>query len=135
MSLDITGSAPSVIPLDIFSLQILSGGTGQWNTNAQLSISPLARVASLKMTIDVQSSSQPTSTDVYYKVTGTSVLSNYLMGVGSHVVDLTSIKSTSMSIQFDLRNVPPYKYANVTFTAYDVDGNPMGTRPFSAGHL
>lgn len=133
--LNITGSANTVQPLSSFTLQTVSGGAGSFNTQQQLTIAPVSRVARLIITTDSYSSTGPyNATDFYLTIMGSSFRKFMVPAVGVER-DITDIISSSMMISLDLNNTPPYKFTQISIKAYDSANNLIGSRSFSAGHL
>lgn len=132
--LDITGSQMGGNPLYLFQMQILSGGSGMFNTLAQLSISFTSQIDKLLVRTDFYNVVGPSqANDFYLKVQGNGTLQYYSPQVGIER-DITSIMSSNMNITIDLNNVPPTKTCSVTFIAYDFFNNVIGTQTITMGH-
>ena len=134
--MDITGSTSSIVPLDVFSLQILSGGSGSFHTQAQLTISPTSRVAALTAECSYQSGGATAINDFYIKLVDSngSQMQTYVPTYGIVWNILPALGST-INIFADFNNILPYKYGTIKFTAYDSSNNIIGTQTLTMGHL
>jgi len=135
------GLTATNVPSANMTMTIISGGSGMFNTFAQLSITPIAAVHRLVARTDyynIAGASQVN--DFYFKVAGAAPGANQLqyyspaVGVERDITTVFNSGSSNVMIWIDLNNIPPTKTCGITFIAYDINNNVLGTRQITMGH-
>ncbi len=134
--LDLTVSS---VPTSLLDLTILTGGSGNFHTIAQLVVNSPASVARLvAKTVSYNSYAGSQTNDVYLKVQGGSTIQQYYgpqIGVERNITASMLAGGGYIQIWQDLNNTPPLKTIIISFIAYDVSNNVIGTAQLSAGHM
>lgn len=123
------------IPANLFALNILYGGLGYYNTQAQLNNSSANKIHKLVVkTISYTNTAGNIATDRFLlKIEGNGALQYNTPAVGVER-DITSVMNDNMLITIDLDYPLPAKNTTIKFIAYDTNNNVMDTKTIKMGN-
>ncbi|SIT20108.1 PKD domain-containing protein [Chryseobacterium gambrini] len=123
------------IPSNLFALNILYGGLGYYNTQAQLNNSSANKIHKLVVkTISYTNTVGNIATDKFLlRIEGNGTLQYSTPAVGVER-DITSVMNDNMLITIDLDYPIPAKNAIIKFIAYDINNNIMDTKTIKMGN-